>query len=530
MLYKLALIVILFVLIILPIIRMFIFIDHDSIVDVMNSPLFLRALQNSFVSASLVTIITLSIALVLAWCIQRTRIRFKGIVSIVLVLPMLIPTISHGMGLVILFGNNGVLKNLLDLDFSIYGMWGVIAGSVMYAFPLAFLMIDNVMKYEDNSPYEAAQVLGIPRWRQLISITLPYLRKPLISIVFAVFTWIVTDYGVPLMVGGKFTTLPVLLYQEVIGQLNFGRGSVYGVILLIPALIAFVIDVVNRDKGNAVYVIKRFELSKNRIRDVFSYLFCGLVTLIVAMPIFAFGLLAFTKKYPADMTATFNNIIKTLNQNGGRYFLNSIIIATFVSLIGVALAFVSAYATARMRSTVSKYLHLIALTSMAIPGVVLGLSYVLVFKGSIIYGTIGILIMVNLAHFFTSPYVMMYNSLTKINENLEAVGHTLGISRLRMIKDVFLPQSKATILEMISYFFINSMITISAVSFLATTSTRPVSLMINQFEAQVQLECAAVVSLAILFVNVLIKGTVYLIRRYDWLNSIHLAREYPTER
>ena len=100
-------------------------------------------------------------------------------------------------------------------------MWGVIAGSVMYAFPLAFLMIDNVMKYEDSSPYEAAQVLGIPRWRQLISITLPYLRKPLISIVFAVFTWIVTDYGVPLMVGGKFTTLPVLLYQEVIGQLNF---------------------------------------------------------------------------------------------------------------------------------------------------------------------------------------------------------------------------------------------------------------------------------------------------------------------
>ena len=83
----------------------------------MNSPLFLRALQNSFVSASLATIITLSIALVLAWCIQRTRIRFKGIVSIVLVLPMLIPTISHGMGLVILFGNNGVLKNLLDLDF-----------------------------------------------------------------------------------------------------------------------------------------------------------------------------------------------------------------------------------------------------------------------------------------------------------------------------------------------------------------------------------------------------------------------------
>ena len=149
---------------------------------------------------------------------------------------------------------------------------------------------------------------------------------------------------------------------------------------------------------------------------------------------------------------------------------------------------------------------------MAIPGIVLGLSYVLVFKGTFIYGTLAILIMVNIVHFIASPYLMMYNSLGKINENIEAVGDTLGIGRLRLVKDVFIPQSFSTLVEMFSYFFVNSMMTISAVSFLANTSNKPVSLMINQFEAQMQLELAAIVSLAILIVNLAIKGITALIR------------------
>ena len=146
-----------------------------------------------------------------------------------------------------------------------------------------------------------------------------------------------------------------------------------------------------------------------------------------------------------------------------------------------------------------------SITSAAVPGIVLGLSYVLLFKGSFIYGTIIIMVMVNTIHFISSPYLMMYNTFSKLNENLEAVGHTLGISRAYMIRDVFIPTCRGTIIEMFSYFFVNCMMTISAVSFLATTNNKPISLMINQFEAQMQLECAAIVSLLILIVNIIIK-------------------------
>ena len=144
----------------------------------------------------------------------------------------------------------------------------------------------------------------------------------------------------------------------------------------------------------------------------------------------------------------------------------------------------------------------------------LGLSYAIVFNQSFIYNTLIILVVVNLVHFIASPYMMMYNSFSKLNENLEAVGKTMGVGRLRMLRDVFLPQSLSTVLEVGSYFFVNCMMTISAVSFLGSSSAvKPVALMINQFEAQMQLECAAVVSLMILLVNMLLKLLIFAVKK-----------------
>ena len=144
---------------------------------------------------------------------------------------------------------------------------------------------------------------------------------------------------------------------------------------------------------------------------------------------------------------------------------------------------------------------------------VLGLSYVITFKTSFIYGTLIILILANTVHFFASPYLMTYNALSKVNENLENIGQVLNIPRYKIIFDVIIPQCKYTLLETFSYFFVNSMMTISAVSFLATRSNKPLSLLINQFEAFNMMESAAVVALLILFVNITMKTIIYLIKK-----------------
>ena len=508
-LVKLIIAIFMFVTVICPLAVMLFNMAGSDVLAVLNMPRFKESLANSILAAGTATIISICFAWFFALSVTRTNMGFREIIRIFITLPMLIPSISHGMGLVLLFGANGILTRFLGLSQTIYGFSGIVLGSVFYSFPVAFLMLSDILKYEDGSPYEAASVLGIPRANQFFSITFPYLRKPLISVIFAVFTLIFTDYGVPLMLGGRFITLPVLMYQEVIGLLNFSRGSVIGSILLIPAVIAFVFDLLNRDRANMSFVVQAKQKPDNKLRDTFAGIYVIAICLLLALPILVFILLTFINSYPVDMSFSLRNITRTMNMGAGQYLANSFIVSFFVAILGTVISWITAYFTARNPDKTSRILHLISITSLAIPGMVLGISYVLFFKGTALYGTLAILILVNTIHFMASPYLMAYNSLGKLNINLEDVGRTLGINRFYIVKDVLIPQTRITILEMLSYFFVNSMMTISAVSFLSTVRNRPISLMITQFEAQLFIEGAAFVSVLILTINIIIKFAVH---------------------
>lgn len=212
---------------------------------------------------------------------------------------------------------------------------------------------------------------------------------------------------------------------------------------------------------NAGFVTKPCAVSHHKAVCAASYGWCTLISALTLLPLVSFVLLAFTTDYPNDLTFTLENVTKAFRLRAGEYYLNSVLIALCTAVLGVCIAFMTAYLSARMKSKLSRFLHL----------------------------------------------------SSKINENLEGVAHTMGIKRALLMRDVLIPQCKYTLLEMGSYFFVNCMMTISAVSFLATTRNKPVSLMINQFEAQMQLECAAVISLMILLTNLAVKGAVHVLKK-----------------
>jgi len=274
-----------------------------------------------------------------------------------------------------------------------------------------------------------------------------------------------------------------------------------------------VFDLLNRDRANQNFIISEKSKADNKLRDGIAMSYVLLVCFIIALPVVVFIMLTFINSYPVDMGFSLRNITRTMNMGAGRFLATSLIVALLVSVTGTLLSYFIAYFTARTPGKTSRILHLISITSLAIPGLVLGISYVLFFNGTFIYGTLAILVMVNIVHFMASPYLMAYNSLGKLNVNLEDVGRTLGVGRFRIIRDVLIPQTKLTIMEMFSYFFVNSMMTISAVSFLSTVRNRPISLMITQFEAQLFLEGAAFVSVLILGCNLFIKCAVYVITK-----------------
>lgn len=512
---KYLLLVYLLVTVVLPISTLFSTIRGENVAAVLGSAQFLPMLKNSLVTTVLATVISILLSFGLAWMLNRSRIRFKSVFVVLFTLPMLIPSISHGQGLVLLFGDNGILTNLLGWNIGLYGYKGIVMGSVLYSFPVSFLMFHDSFQYEDFTVYEAAGVLGLSKWNQFVTITLPSMQRTLVSAVLAVFTMVFTDYGVPLMTGGTVMTLPVYMYREVIGMMNFSGGAVVGVVLLMPAVAAFLMDLHNSGTDAASgTVTKPYWIGENKGRDLAVYAVFALVLVVLCMPIVAFVLLSFVKQYPIDLSFSLDTVRKLLSGGIGMYFVNSMAVALLTSLFGTVLSYFSAYVTARCgKSIPNKILHFISMLSLAIPGIVLGLSFVLTFRKVPFYTTIFILVLVNIVHFFSSPYLLAYNSLSKFNPNLEDVAESLGISRLRMLVDVYLPCTRATIVEMYSYYFVNAMITISAVSFLMNFRTMPLALMIPQLESQSFLEGTALVSLMILLINLTEKGIAFFVKR-----------------
>ena len=499
-----------------PILRLFAGIRGSHIREIVTAAQFLPMLYNSVVTTLLTMVSSVTMAFFLAFCLCRSRIRYKSVWVVLFTVPMLIPSISHGMGLVLLFGDNGMITNLLHINIGLYGYLGIVIGSVLYSFPCAFLLFYDSFQYEDFTIYESARVLGLSRGRQFITITLPSMKRAIVSAMLSVFTMVFTDYGVPLMTGGTVMTLPVFMYREVIGMMNFNGGAVVGVILLLPAVVAFILDL--RKSGSVSTsgtISKPYQIEENKIRDAFVYVLFAVTLFLLCLPILAFVTLSFVKQYPLDMHFSFHNVKKLLSSGIGVYLRNSMAVALMTALVGTCLSYFSAYATARSGKKYSnQFLHFISMLSLAIPGVVLGLSYVMAFHSLHIYSTIFILIIVNIVHFYSSPYLLAYNSLCKFNSNLEDVAKSLQISRMHMLFAVYVPSTIPTIIEMYSYFFVNAMITISAVSFLVNFRTNTLALMIPQLESQSFIEGTALVSLLILILNLLEKGIAFFVRRY----------------
>ena len=512
---KYLLIAFLLLVVVYPLVALFAKIRLEDIRAVLGSGQFLPMLKNSLVTTVLATVISVALSFALAFALNRSNIRFKQIFVVLFTVPMLIPSISHGMGLVLLLGDNGIITNFLGLNIGLYGYKGIVMGSVLYSFPVAFLMFHDSLQYEDYTIYEAASVLGISKWRQFLTITVPSMRRTIVSAVLAVFTMVFTDYGVPLMTGGTAMTLPVYMYREVIGMMNFSGGAVAGVILLLPAVAAFLMDL--RNSGNAgasSTVTKAFLIQENKRRDVLVYVMFAVALVLLCLPIIAFICLSFVKQYPIDMRFSLESVKKLMGSGLGMYFVNSMACALLTALVGTCLSYYAAFVTARSGKSVSnKALHFMSMLSLAIPGVVLGLSFVLSFQWLPLYGTIFILVIVNIVHFFSSPYLLAYNSLSKFNPNLEDVAQSLGISRLRMLLKVYVPCTMSTVVEMYSYYFVNAMITISAVSFLVNFRTMPLSLLIPQLESQSFVEGTALVSLMILGINLVLKALAFWLKR-----------------
>ncbi|HAB66665.1 MAG TPA: hypothetical protein DCE23_04795 [Firmicutes bacterium] len=206
-----------------------------------------------------------------------------------------------------------------------------------------------------------------------------------------------------------------------------------------------------------------------------------------------------------------------------KYLLNSIIISFCSALIGIILSFIMSYIVTRIKDKkLYKYIHLLAIFTSSVPGIVLAVAYMLAFNNSIFYTTIIILIIINTIHYMGNAYLILFNKLSDIDNKIEDTASTLGIPKKNIIIDVIIPQILPSIIEGFIYIFVNTMASVTTMLFLSTAFTKPLSLVIVELEAHNHIEMASFVSLIILLTNIIAKILVILlskkVKRYETKN------------
>jgi iron(III) transport system permease protein len=458
------------------------FVGLAHFITYFQTPSLLRAAWNSVWVSAAVVMISVPTAFVFAYALTRSRMPapLKAVFRLIALIPLLAPSLLSAISFVQWFGNQGALKFLLG-GMSIYGAPGIILAEVYNTFPHALMILVTALSLADGRLYEAATALRTRPFRQFMTITLPSCKYGLISAATVVFTYVVSDFGAPKVIGGNFNVLSVDVFKQVVGQHNFSIGAVVGMLLLIPSIISFVIDYVVRRKLKAQLTARSVPYSPKRrkVADTLLTLFC---TVVCGLLLATIGMAIYTSVislWPYDLSFTLKHYHFVLVESDmAAAYGNSLIVAMVTAVAGSLIVFVGAYLIEKTRNLglMRKGMHLMAVLSMAVPGLVLGLGYVMFFNHpanplNFLYQTMAILIISMVVHYYTSSHLTAITALKQIDNEFEAVSASLKVPFFKTFLRVTVPVCLPAILDIGRYFFVVSMASLSCAIFLYTPET-----------------------------------------------------------
>lgn len=466
------------------------FVALDNFAAYLRTPALAQSLWNSVWVASAVTLATVPAAFVFAYALTRSCMPLKGLFRIVALTPLLAPSLLAAISFIYWFGNQGVLKGLLDAlgIASIYGAPGIIAAEIFAVFPHALMILITALTLADARLYEAAEALGTGALRKFVTITLPGAKYGLISAALVTFTLVITDFGIPKVIGGSFDVLATDIFKLVIGQQDFQRGAVVAMFLLAPALATFCVDRVVQRRQTSMLTARAVPYAPRPARG-FDLAMTAYCTLVAALMLAVFGMAlyaSFVKFWPYDLSFSLRHYAFGLvDAEVDTAFLNSLKLALGTATGGTLLVFVGAYLLEKTRGVewLRPGVQLLALLPMAVPGLVLGLGYIFFFNAPAnplngLYHTMTLLVLCTIVHFYTTGHLTAVTALKALDAEFESVSASLKVPFYRTFWRVTLPICTPALLDISRYFFINAMTTISAVVFLYSPDTKVASIAI----------------------------------------------------
>ncbi|WP_420683872.1 putative 2-aminoethylphosphonate ABC transporter permease subunit [Acinetobacter baumannii] len=512
------------------------FVGLENFYNYFDSPALLSSVFNSVWVSCAATVITVFLASIYAFALTNVNIKGKGFFKLVAFLPILAPSLLPSLALVYLFGKQGVFKPLLG-DIQIYGPIGILISYCFWLFPAILMLMMVSFRSVDQRLIEASLSLGKNIWKTHYHVTLPAIRYGLISASLVAFIYVLTDFGIPKVIGGSFNMMALDVYKQIIGQQNMSMGAVISILLLLPAVFVFIFDRIQskRHVRFQAFQAKPYVSASNKKLEVVLSIFCGLVSAAILLIIFTAVLASFIQSWPYDLSLTLAHYsFEYVDGGGWAAYFNSVRMALFSTVFGTALIFMVALLTERFKAhpLIKNYVQALVLLPLAVPGLVLGIAYILFFNQqsnplNVLYGTMTILVISTIVHYYTVPHLTLTNALKQIPIQLDQAAQTLGTSKWKTFWKVYLPMCFPALCDVSVYIFVNAMTTVSAAIFLYSPDTSLAAVAVLNMDDAGDTVAAVAMSILILTTSCVVKLIHWLFTRkimarsQQWRESSH---------
>ena len=440
-------------------------------------------------SAGISTMLGLALALLCA----RTDFRFKGALKAIAILPIITPPFVVGIAIIVLFGRAGIVTGWLDVLFGIpptrwiYGLPGIVMAQVLSFAPVTFLVLLGAVQAINPTVEEASKTLGAGPFNTFRNITLPLLRPGLAAAFLLAFIESLADFGNPLILGGGYDVLSVRIFFAVVGaRYDLGNAATLSMILLSLTLIAFWLQTRWIGKKSYVTITGKSdagvtsELPKAVLKGVYSFVLPWLAfTFAVYLIVMVGGFVHDIGRW--DLTPTFAHLSTAfavefadtgLRMQGSAWnsLKTTLIVSAIAAPLTTIIGILTAYLISRQSFVGKNAFEFATMLSFAIPGTVVGVSYVVAFNVPPLDIT-GTMIILIISFMFRNMAVGVragIASLSQIDKSMEEASQTLGAKRPKTLAFVVLPLIKPAIFTSLVYSFVTAMTAVSAVIFLVS--------------------------------------------------------------
>jgi iron(III) transport system permease protein len=495
--------------------------------NVVGNLQYIQALWGSVRLGFLTATFSTIVGFLFAFAITRTTIRGKNFLTAMATMPVISPPFSLTLSIILLAGNNGLItKQLLNLSgFSIYGLWGLTIVQTIGMFPIAFLTLSGVLQGIDSTVEEASLDLNASRIATFLKVTLPLAIPGVLSAWLLVFTNSLADFANPLLLAGSYRVLSVEAYIEVTGMSRLGNGAALSILLLLPTLSAFFAQRYWVSRKSFVTVTgKPSGRLANLVTPPVRVALAVLIGLITAVILGLYGTIVagcFVKNWGIDYTFTLENIVEAL-QRGRDAILSTVTLAAIATPVAGLLAMIAAVILVRKRFPGKRLLEGLIMTPFAIPGTLIGISYILAFNKApfLLVGTGAIIVINYIIRELPVGLEGGVATLRQIDPAIEEAGADLGADPALVFRKIVLPLIRPAFISSMSYTFVRSMTAVSAIIFLISARWYHITVLIYNFSENIRFGLASVLSTTLIIIVLAVFGLMRLLIR----QSTHLVK------